>query len=76
MAPWPSGKAKVCNTSTPSSNLGVASKNKCDLFEVAFIFIQADEEGLGCNQRAERVVCNCDEVAHGITRKRVLPSSA
>ena len=26
MAPWPSGKAKVCNTSTPSPNLGGASK--------------------------------------------------
>ena len=26
-APWPSGKAKVCNTSTPSSILGGASKN-------------------------------------------------
>ena len=28
MAPWPSGKAKVCNTSTPSPNLGGASKTK------------------------------------------------
>ena len=27
MAPWPSGKAQVCNTSIPSSNLGGASKN-------------------------------------------------
>ena len=26
MAPWPSGKAQVCNTSIPSSNLGGASK--------------------------------------------------
>ena len=26
MAPWPSGKAKVCNTSIPSSILGGASK--------------------------------------------------
>ena len=25
MAPWPSGKAKVCNTSTPGSNPGGAS---------------------------------------------------
>ena len=28
MAPWPSGKAKVCNTSIPSSILGGASKTK------------------------------------------------
>ena len=27
-APWPSGKAKVCNTSIPSSILGGASKRK------------------------------------------------
>ena len=27
-APWPSGKAKVCNTYIPSSSLGGASKTK------------------------------------------------
>ena len=34
-APWPSGKAKVCNTSTPGSNPGGASKEhlkRCSFF--------------------------------------------
>ncbi len=31
-APWPSGKAKVCNTYIPSSSLGGASRKKtCQL---------------------------------------------
>ena len=33
-APWPSGKAQVCNTSIPSSILGGASKNKSTSQEV------------------------------------------
>ena len=37
---------------------------------VALFFIQADEGGLVCNQRAPRVVCNCDGVAYGITPGR------
>ena len=36
MAPWPSGKAKVCNTSIPSSILGGASKQKSTARAVLF----------------------------------------
>ena len=32
MAPWPSGKAKVCNTSTPGSNPGGASQERWKAF--------------------------------------------
>ncbi len=40
-APWPSGKAKVCNTYIPSSSLGGASR-KDDLFrQVVFSVIFA-----------------------------------
>ena len=35
-ATWPSGKAKVCNTSTPSSNLGVASKTETSSLRTGF----------------------------------------
>ena len=38
MAPWPSGKAKVCNTSTPGPNPGGASKNKSTAREQCFCF--------------------------------------
>ena len=38
MAPWPSGKAKVCNTSTPSPNLGGASKKKKGHLVCPFFF--------------------------------------
>ena len=36
-APWPSGKAQVCNTSIPSSILGGASKTKSTSQEVLFV---------------------------------------
>ena len=35
-APWPSGKAQVCNTSIPSSILGGASKQKSTARAVLF----------------------------------------
>ena len=50
--PWPSGKAKVCNTSIPGSIPGGTSK-KISFFGTRF-FIQS--EGLVCHQVA-RLVC-------------------
>ena len=41
MAPWPSGKAKVCNTSIPSPNLGGASKKKIGTQKGAYLFLQS-----------------------------------
>ena len=38
MAPWPSGKAKVCNTSIPGPIPGGASKNKSTARAVLFVF--------------------------------------
>ena len=37
MALWPSGKAKVCNTSIPGSIPGGASKTKSTSYEVLFV---------------------------------------
>ena len=39
MAPWPSGKAKVCNTSITSSNLVGASKDKKLIQEIESVFL-------------------------------------
>ena len=38
-APWPSGKAKVCNTSITSSNLVGASKKKLKTFVLGFFML-------------------------------------
>ncbi len=62
-APWPSGKAKVCNTSTPSSILGGASKKTKHPFRVLCFFIQADKGGLAWHQFAKRIAWN-----HGASR--------
>ena len=39
LAPWPSGKAKVCNTSITSSNLVGASLKTVDDYPLSFLFI-------------------------------------
>ena len=49
----------------------IGASKKFRTRECAEFFIQADEGGLVCNQCAPRIVCNCDGVAYGITRKRV-----
>ena len=46
MAPWPSGKAKVCNTSIPSPNLGGASKKRIAPIRVLFFFCSHSPIGL------------------------------
>ena len=51
-ATWPSGKAKVCKTSIPGSNPGVASRKDCAGFRFFAVFcfsrrIQAPRGGSG-----------------------------
>ena len=54
MAPWPSGKAKVCNTSTPSPNLGGASKkDRTPQGVLSFLMLSAHSDLLRKRSEAE-----------------------
>ena len=59
MAPWPSGKAKVCNTSIPGPIPGGASKNKKHFVRSAIVF------GTMCSAFAERDVHFVRDVSFG-----------
>ena len=70
--PWPSGKAKVCNTSIPGPIPGGASKTKSTSQEVLFCFGYATYKspGTACRRHSRiRVVYSATERVE-LARKR------
>ena len=82
MAPWPSGKAKVCNTSIPGPIPGGASKKKSTP-KGAFLFGRATHEEdrafvrlrtkTGSQIRRKDVPCSHGNSSENLARKASLP---
>ena len=69
MAPWPSGKAKVCNTSIPGPIPGGASKKKPVPCGLVFLFGRATHESDRAPMLMEVINSKCKSKSFRMPRK-------
>ena len=80
MVPWPSGKAKVCNTSIPGSIPGDASSKKSTAIAVLFLLEASllHRAGFSCALKGARkpVRIRCSEIGKRLAQRGIFQAES